>query len=119
VAVNPDNKVLPVTFNVFAVNPELNIVLPDTVPPLNGRYAPEADELPVYADRLIVNAEYCPVLFCLKVMVLLDNVNPVTNVSVITGKLRYVVADNVVAVRPLTIILSKLPLAFNCGYPYG
>ncbi len=93
---------------MFAVNPPINDVAPLTVPPLNGRYAPDVDELPVYADRLIVNAEYWSALFCVSVIVLLDNVKPVTKVSAVTGKLRYVVADIVFAVKPLVNIVDPL-----------
>jgi hypothetical protein len=38
-------------------------VFPVTVPPLNGRYSPDVTELPVYADKLIVNEEYPSILF--------------------------------------------------------
>jgi hypothetical protein len=66
---------------VFAVSPDWNIVSPVTVPPLNGRYSPDVTELPVYADKLMVNAEYWSNLFWLIVNVFAVNVKPVTNES--------------------------------------
>ena len=86
---------------VFAVTPLLATKPPVNVPPLNGRNAPDVDELPVYADKLIVNDEYWSVLFWVSVIVFAVNVKPVTKVSAVTGRLRYVVAENVLAVKPL------------------